>query len=411
MKQLLFVLPLLFCTELFAQTPVEKKISKAKYDIIKRTVEFLSTDTASFEEVKENKCKSCIGNSYEALKQFAKDNGLKNVDLLIDGWRDKKVLPNKRALEKFDTLLLRKITTNSSDNKKRSKRITIDSYGAYRDDVRKTIDDYSNATVINGDSATPLVAQQADTAKEETKNTALVNKGSGITNDNKGAGREDDPQEIPWLYLAGGAFLAFLTLYFFIEGRKNREKINKLKKELKDVIRNRDANIDNLRVEVKSLKEKISETEERLAQVSDKQAEERKAYQQKVREAREEIPKDKFSKDAVSDRPRGFGPIVKYARYADLGDGFSSEDLLDNHDSETIFEITITAPDAGTYKVTSNQQAQKYALSNASYFLSNTCLYDSLPSVDSTIITNEPGVLLLKGNKWVIHKPARLSFN
>src|SRR3954465_6052004 len=77
---------------------------------------------------------------------------------------------------------------------------------------------------------------------------------------------------------------------------------------------------------------------------------------------------------------------VKYARYADMGDGFSNAELLDKPDSETIFELTISANNTGEYKVASIPEAQRYALSNAQYFLGKTCQYDSFPSGSNATI-------------------------
>ncbi len=103
---------------------------------------------------------------------------------------------------------------------------------------------------------------------------------------------------------------------------------------------------------------------------------------------------------------------VKYAHYADLGDGFSNAELLDKPDSETIFEITIAANNnTGEYKVTGNPDGQRYALSNTQYFLGKTCQYDSFPSgSNATIKTETPGTVKLNGGKWVIVNPARISF-
>src|SRR3954453_10934433 len=103
---------------------------------------------------------------------------------------------------------------------------------------------------------------------------------------------------------------------------------------------------------------------------------------------------------------------VKYAHYADMGDGFSNAELLDKPDSETIFEITIASNNnTGEYKVTSNPDGQRYALSNAQYFLGKTCQYDSFPSGNNAVIkTEKSGTVKLNGGKWVIVNPARISF-
>ena len=104
---------------------------------------------------------------------------------------------------------------------------------------------------------------------------------------------------------------------------------------------------------------------------------------------------------------------VKYARYADMGDGFSNAELLDRPDGETIFELTIGANNnTGEYKIASNPDAQHYALSNAQYFLGKTCQYDSFPSGSNAVIkTDKPGTVKLTGGKWTIVNPAKFSFS
>ncbi len=102
--------------------------------------------------------------------------------------------------------------------------------------------------------------------------------------------------------------------------------------------------------------------------------------------------------------------ITKYARYADKGDGFTASDLLSESDSETIFEIVLTSPATAKYKIASNPAAQRYALSNAAYFLGKTCKYENAPSGQSNIYTDQQGELKLQGNKWVISSQAIISF-
>ncbi len=98
-------------------------------------------------------------------------------------------------------------------------------------------------------------------------------------------------------------------------------------------------------------------------------------------------------------------------RYADQGDGFSVQELLDEEDSETIFELTVLSPNTASFKISGNQNAQRYALSNSPYFLGKTSQYDTFPSGNSLINTDIPGELKLQGNKWLIVKPVQISFS
>jgi hypothetical protein len=102
--------------------------------------------------------------------------------------------------------------------------------------------------------------------------------------------------------------------------------------------------------------------------------------------------------------------ITKYAKYADLGDGFSANELLDSPDDDTIFEIQIISNNSALLRIISNNNAQRYALTNPSYFFSKTCEYDSVPSANSKIVTSSDGDLKLQSGKWQITNPAKISF-
>ncbi|HYC28202.1 MAG TPA: hypothetical protein VEB42_05285, partial [Chitinophagaceae bacterium] len=114
--------------------------------------------------------------------------------------------------------------------------------------------------------------------------------------------------------------------------------------------------------------------------------------------------------NAIEDAPSTPGAVKKYAKYADTGNGFSESYFVDKPNNETIFEITMVSPDIATYVVSSDLNVQKYALSNADYFLRRACQYDSLPTMNSVISTTTPGQLRKEGNKWIIDAPAKVSF-
>ncbi|MFD2584931.1 hypothetical protein ACFSR6_20710 [Pedobacter vanadiisoli] len=97
-----------------------------------------------------------------------------------------------------------------------------------------------------------------------------------------------------------------------------------------------------------------------------------------------------------------------YTKYADLIDGFSVAELVEDENNETIFEIRLQSPNKATFKVNENPAAQKYALTNADYFLQKTCVYDVVPF--GKITTEKEGQLSLSGGKWEIIEPAKISF-
>lgn len=101
-------------------------------------------------------------------------------------------------------------------------------------------------------------------------------------------------------------------------------------------------------------------------------------------------------------------PKCFYTKYADLIDGFSVAELVAEENNETIFEIRLQSPNKATFKISENPATQKYALTNADYFLQKTCVYDVVPF--GKITTEKEGQLSLSGGKWEIIERARISF-
>ena len=102
--------------------------------------------------------------------------------------------------------------------------------------------------------------------------------------------------------------------------------------------------------------------------------------------------------------------IVKYAKTAD-GNAFDIAALSDIQDNKKIYEITIEGSDKGSFRVTSNKEAQLFALEDPNNYLRGACNYRSLPTYNSTIITDTPGRIELNGNKWSIITPAEIDFS
>lgn len=97
----------------------------------------------------------------------------------------------------------------------------------------------------------------------------------------------------------------------------------------------------------------------------------------------------------------------KFARYADLGDGFTDADLMKESDSESIFEINQTSPTEAEYSVNPDEAAQKTALSNINFYLGKTTNQEG--DLSGKILTTKPGKLRKEGNKWNIVEKATVS--
>lgn len=231
---------------------------------------------------------------------------------------------------------------------------------------------------------------------------------------------------LPWLpyVIAGIAILALVYLY--LENKKLKDKkeyyksrSNKFEMELQQ----RAQLITSLTSQKEKLEKELTDSELDRKSLEDRlKSLEAKKVQPKVAPPPTAAPppvatpvvKEKVAPKPVVQPQIPKPPVAtkKYAHYADMGDGFSNAELLDKPDGESIFEITI-APNnnTGEYRVSANADAQRYALSNAQYFLGKTCQYDSFPSDGNAVIkTVQPGTVKLIGGKWMIVSPARISF-
>lgn len=104
-------------------------------------------------------------------------------------------------------------------------------------------------------------------------------------------------------------------------------------------------------------------------------------------------------------------PAVRnvYAKLPDLGNGFSEQVLLDVQNGEQIYELCLK-DGQGTYVITSAAEAQRYALSDYTYYLQGACEFANQPVKNSSIRTRKPGVLAQSGTTWVIVQKADIEF-
>jgi len=102
--------------------------------------------------------------------------------------------------------------------------------------------------------------------------------------------------------------------------------------------------------------------------------------------------------------------IVKYAKTAD-GNAFDADTLSDAPDNKKIYELTFESTDKGSFRVTTNKEAQLFALEDPNNYLRGACNYRSSPNYNSRIITDTPGRIERNGKKWTIVKPAEIDFS
>lgn len=98
-----------------------------------------------------------------------------------------------------------------------------------------------------------------------------------------------------------------------------------------------------------------------------------------------------------------------FAKLPDIENGFSAEVLSPVQDGEQVYEIKVK-DDQGTYEISQATDAQKYALSDANYYLLGACDFQNQPSKDSKISTRRIGKLIKSGTQWIIQERASIEF-
>ncbi|MFD2288220.1 hypothetical protein GJU39_15955 [Pedobacter petrophilus] len=363
-----------------------RRVTEAKREVMIASVEFLIGDSSSGKPIKEKECKSC--DSYASIKKFAAVNSVERSGQLIDKWISWKIDTVDEAKAKTDLFNFVSKIDSSITSGVHSNRKQLSEYHAYNEK-------------ISGIEIMPPVTPTNSSTEISTVNN--------LKNDFQ-ADAETPSKSGSWFYSANmlyGALGVIVLLLAFILFRNNNDqkKGGKLLKDLKRIREER----DQLRHEIENLRNALNEVkalrEEDKFEL-DKLKEELSLAALKQKAAVEEVA----SNTVVWDKPEAPQKIQEtfYSRYADLVDGFSASELLTKEGNDTVFEITILSPNKASFKVSSNPAAQKYALSNADYFLEPTCHYDTLPS--GTIINESPGSLTLIGGKWEIKEQAKISF-
>lgn len=401
MKKLITGLLALWIVTGTAAQPSHAQLERARFAIIRETVEFLSEDT-TFKGVQSHNCESC--NTYEDLKAFAIANNVTNADSkvitpLVNMPIDTAAGKWQQSLRNFQQAAIHQIT-----NGEKAYRKKLDSFEEYTASLEAIV--ASTSMGINNAAA----AEDTLVQSEDTGSTG------GIAPATSALATPFSASILLWLPYVLAAGLLFAFIFIFLQNKKlkvgkayYKKRAHQLEKELQE----KSQAIAALTKQQEQLTKDLSDSELDRKSLEDR-LKSLQANETAAATAPAAAPTIRPPKAAT--KPSAPPPPVKkirYARYADLGDGFSNAELLEKQDGETIFELTI-APNnnSGEYRVTTDPDAQRYALSNAQYFLGKTCLYESFPSGDDALIsTDAPGIIKLTGGKWTIVQPAKISFS
>lgn len=385
-----------------ADNDADKQIREAKFQIVKESIEFLASDKETFKDARQRQCPSC--KSYEELVVFVKNNKIKKADQLIGDWQsievDGSVSNWKNSLTSFKDQVIKKITSGPKSNRKK-----FSNYDAYKNRLDLIIENVSISEPIE-DVPDIQKIEEEQSVVVEPKVTEPVKVMSEKSSESASffAFLPDISKDMSYTIIL--LLLAVILFLLWVLRNKN-QVIDKNSKALDDHLRKSGSTewqSKNLINELKAVQQKLKEAEVEIAVLQDNLSAEVERNERLSIVTEIEKPVQQVAVPPSE-------PSVKYARYADQGDGFSVQELLDEEDSETIFELTVLSANTASFKISGNQNAQRYALSNSPYFLGKTSQYDTFPSGNSLINTDIPGELKLQGSKWLIVKPIQISFS
>jgi hypothetical protein len=98
-----------------------------------------------------------------------------------------------------------------------------------------------------------------------------------------------------------------------------------------------------------------------------------------------------------------------YAKLADLDDGFSFGIISPIQNGEQIYEIQ-TAGDTAVYRISSDANAQKYALAESTFTLGKACELLNQPFKGCQIVLQQEGSLIKISGNWIIQQKAKIEF-
>lgn len=420
---ILSAVALIFACNANAQRSTGEQVKEARIKMLAAAVSFLTADSTF-----KTKYTNFSSTSKVEILDFIRKNNLTKADTYINRLDFNIKIDTtgnwKAGLEIFKDSIEHAFFHGADKEKKNDKSYRKerykDAYAAYQKKIKEAID------AVKPPAAAPAEAPAATPAAgEEVKQPKTKQPKEGTYKASNVEKTESDPLVTPlFLYLVI-ALLAIASAYLFIMRRKgSKDKNNSLRikyeekkeeiEELKKAGTEKDRKIKTLTREFDELKvehEKIKvekDNMEKMIEKNKKKEEGKVAGIDTVNGDAAVKGAKKQSQDVIASR----APEIRYAHYADGGNGFLEGNLQEQPDNETIFEITITSADTATFVVSGNSTVQRYAISNTDYFLSKACKYDSFPSYQPNgISTDSPGMLRKENSKWIIVAHAEISFS
>lgn len=426
------------------------QIGGKAFEMTKATVEFLATDKKTYGYQTKASCPACV--SYQTLNKFIADNKLTKADELVSAAQKKTAeltgqkKPDAEVLKELRAFLLERVTGGAE----RKHRLTLKSFAAYQNQLNTLAGLAPVGTAQQPVADTP-VSDQED--QEVAPDTVAAEANSPVaalsTTENSFFSMSLFALIASLLSLVGVGVL-FMRKTKPHESNASDQKIAEMSDQLFKLKGEYSAALRRIEALEKALSRQPGAPQPTVNQpVAPQPANvptapaprpepartgqnlprtHTEAYVPPVQGSAQtpagaavtstEVPPTVASPASVppaipvSSAPASPKPGIKsdrYARTADLGDGFSTGGLLPASERGTIYQLSLEGH-IGTYRVVDNTESQQLALSDPYSYLSDACEYLNQPRPNARIMTEKPGQVSLQGDKWKIEQKARVSF-
>ena len=353
-----------------------------KFEIIQATVNFLTTDNTAYKNL-QGKSLNCISLDYACIADFCKKNDVSSIQKKVDEW---KVKPANTPDE-----VKKLVAFIVDDLLKKDHRKKLDSFKKYSEKVNQLAASFSTVSEDVADS---------ETTAAETEKT-LVRENTPVEFKNESQKEEKSSLPIIALLLSIVSLIASCYAIFKLQiPASSNESKNPDYHNLKDDIKELRSHVAQMQpIDVKFLDEKLMSLGNRLTNIETQ----RRTVELSVEKKSASVPQH------VKEQTLQSSSQILYAKLPDLGNGFGSSILSNNQNGEQIYEIQVSG-DKGIFVVSSDINAQKYALSDFNYYLPNACNMLNQPTKGARIDTVKEGTLTKSGGNWIIKDRAQIEF-
>jgi len=348
-----------------------------KFEIIKETVNFFASDSSAYKGLR-GKTLTCGKVDYSCISDYCTRNDVGSIQKKVDEWQ-------KAPSATGDDLtnLVSKITTDLSNKEYRKK---LDSFKKFKETVNQLASSFAEVPI----------EVFAETAEKDATKTVPAGVAELVERD-----MPNSESQLPLISLIL-SILALVTggLALTRSSRGGSSvRIEKSKPNNKIILND----VENLKgakqesgVDLAPIQTHISNLESRVLNLE---------IQPKVFE----MPK--INKNVISEpvQSQQITNSNKYARYPDMSNGFTNGALKDNQNGELIFEIQVSGSSA-SFCISSDPEAQVFALSDYKNYLSDACDFSNQPSKGCQIVTKSKGSLNRTGGNWIIQSKAKIEF-